>query len=465
MLLPSPAVSRGDDMKGDRRQWQWRMLVLAGLWALALDVLAADQVQGARIWPAPDHTRLVMDVSRPVEHHVFALKNPSRLVIDLRDTSLKTSLDKLNLAGSPILRIRTAPRNGDDLRVVLDLKKDIKPRSFLLEPNEQYGHRLVIDLINENRTQAEKNVQPTVTRKAQGKRDIIVVVDAGHGGEDPGAIGPKGTREKDVVLKLAKTLARLINEQPGYTARLTRTGDYYIGLRNRTLLARKHNADLFVSVHADAFRTPKPRGASVFALSQRGATSEMGRWLAQSENRSDLIGGAGSVSLDGRDDMLAGVLLDLSMTASINASLSVGGSVLDRLGSVVRLHKPRVEQAAFVVLKSPDIPSILVEAGFISNPEEEKKLASDWYRQRLAQAIMQGIDEYFRKTPPPGTLLAWQKEQGRNTQTFSHYRIRQGDTLSRVAREHQISVTELMRFNGLTDDRVMVGQTIRIPAS
>jgi len=452
-------------MNGDKRQYQWVILVLAVLWALALDAVAADQVKGARIWPAPDHTRLVLDVSGPVEHHVFALKNPSRLVIDLRDTSLKANLGKLNLDGSPIRRIRSARRNGDDLRVVLDLETDIKPRSFELAPNQKYGHRLVIDLIDENREQAQERKQPTVTGQAQGRRDIVVVVDAGHGGEDPGAIGPRGPREKDVVLKLAKTLARLIDEQPGYTAKLTRTGDYYIGLRNRTLLARKHNADLFVSVHADAFRTPQPRGASVFALSQRGATSETARWLAQSENRSDLIGGAGGVSLDGRDDMLAGVLLDLSMTASINASLGVGGSVLDRLGAVTRLHKPRVEQAAFVVLKSPDIPSILVEAGFISNPEEEKKLATAWYRERLARAIVQGIDEYFRRTPPPGTLLAWQKEQGKAAQAFSHYRIRQGDTLSRLAREHQISVSELMRFNGLSDDRVMVGQTIRIPAS
>ncbi len=441
------------------------MFVLAGLWSGAMGAWAGDQVQGARIWPAPDHTRLVLDVTGPVEHKVFALKGPSRLVIDLQDTTLKARLDALDLAGSPIRRIRSAPRNGNDLRVVLDLKTDVKPRSFELEPNQQYGHRLVVDLIDENGSRLENAGQPTVTQDAGGKRDIVVVIDPGHGGEDPGAIGPRGTREKDVALKMAKTLASLINAQPGYTAKLTRTGDYYIGLRNRTLLARKYNADLFVSVHADAFRTPQPKGASVFALSQRGATSETARWLAQTENRSDLIGGAGGVSLEGRDDMLAGVLLDLSMTASINASLGVGSSVLGQLGSVARLHKPHVEQAAFVVLKSPDIPSILVEAGFISNPQEEKNLATEWYRQRLAKAIMSGIDDYFRKTPPPGTLLAWQKQQGQDTPAFSHYRIRQGDTLSDLARKNQISVNELMRFNGLSDDRVMVGQTIRIPAS
>ena len=440
-------------------------LVLVTAWALAWGAAAGDRVEGARIWPAPDHTRLVLDVTGPLQHNIFSLSGPSRLVIDLSNASLQADLDKLDLSGSPIQRIRSAPRNGNDLRVVLDLKSDIKPRSFQLEPNQQYGHRLVVDLIDEKGSRLERASQPTVTQDSAGKRDVIVVIDAGHGGEDPGAIGPRGPREKDVVLKMAKTLEGLINKQPGYTAKLTRTGDYYVGLRNRTLLARKYNADLFVSIHADAFRTPQPKGASVFALSQRGATSETARWLAQSENRSDLIGGTGGVSLDGRDDMLAGVLLDLSMTASINASLGVGSSVLGKLDRVAKLHKPGVEQAAFVVLKSPDIPSILVEAGFISNPQEEKNLSTDWYRSRLASAIMDGIDDYFRKTPPPGTLLAWQKQNGKGGNEVSQYRIRRGDTLSQLAKENQISVNELMRFNGLRDDRVMVGQTIRIPAS
>jgi N-acetylmuramoyl-L-alanine amidase len=334
-----------------------------------------------------------------------------------------------------------------------------------LEPNQQYGHRLVVDLIEEGARKAREEAQPTVTESRNGKRDIVVVVDAGHGGEDPGAIGPRGTREKDVVLSMARTLADLIEKEPGYTARLTRTGDYYIDLRSRTILARKHNADLFVSVHADAFRTPQPRGASVFALSQRGATSETARWLAQSENRSDLIGGAGGVSLDGRDDMLAGVLLDLSMTASINSSLGVGNTILNQLGGVAKLHKKGVEQAAFAVLKSPDIPSILVEAGFISNPTEEKNLGSAGYRRKLSEAVFRGIDDYFSKTPPPGTLLAWQKRNGDGSSQASQYRIQRGDTLSGVARRMQTSVSRLMQYNGLNNDRVMVGQTIRIPAS
>ncbi|AZT85888.1 AMIN domain-containing protein [Marinobacter sp. NP-4(2019)] len=435
------------------------------LLAWPMVALAGKDVEGVRIWPAPDHTRLVLDIAGKVEHNVFSLSGPSRLVIDMKDVSLKADFSTLDLSGSPIQRIRSAPRNGNDLRVVLDLKSEIKPRSFQLEPNQQYGHRLVVDLIDEGGLKVQKAVKPTVTENTNGKRDIVVVIDAGHGGEDPGAIGPRGTREKDVVLSMAKTLQQLIDRKPGFTARLTRTGDYYIDLRSRTLLARKHNADLFVSVHADAFRTPQPRGASVFALSERGATSESARWLAQSENRSDLIGGAGGVSLNGRDEMLAGVLLDLSMTASINSSLGIGSSILGKLGNVTKLHKRGVEQAAFVVLKSPDIPSLLVEAGFISNPQEERNLSSSSYQRKLANAVFDGIYDYFSETPPPGTLLAAQKANRQDGNTVSQYRIRRGDTLSDLARENQTTVSELMRFNGLNDDRVMVGQTIRIPAS
>ncbi len=445
---------------------------LAGraVWLLALLLVpiwahAATVVEGARLWPAPDHTRLVLDTGADVSHSIFSLQNPARLVIDIRNANLRADFSKLDLSGSPIRRIRSAPRNGTDLRVVLDLAEDIKPRSFQLEPNQQYGHRLVVDLIQEGASRRAEPARPVLRDDAGGKRDIVVVIDAGHGGEDPGAIGPRGTLEKDVVLSMARTLKALVDSKPGYTARMTRTGDYYIDLRSRTLLARKHNADLFVSVHADAFRSPQPSGASVFALSQRGATSETARWLARSENRSDLIGGVGGVSLDDKNDVLAGVLLDLSMTASINASIGVGDYILRRLDRVTKLHKPGVEQAAFAVLKSPDIPSILVEAGFISNPGEEQNLRTAAYQRKIAEAVFQGIDAYFQNTPPPGTLLAHQKRQGGDSFAGSEYRIQRGDTLSGVARKTQTTVSELMRYNGLNDDQVLVGQTLRIPAS
>ncbi|WP_427901686.1 N-acetylmuramoyl-L-alanine amidase [Marinobacter bryozoorum] len=444
--------------------WLRAIVPLLAMVLAAIPARAATEVEGARIWPAPDHTRLVFDTRSPVEHTIFSLENPARLVIDMKDASLKARLDQLDLTNSPVRRIRSASRNGDDLRVVLDLGKDIKPRSFQLEPNQQYGHRLVIDLIEEDRESLNDMTRPIVREDTGSKRDIIVVIDAGHGGEDPGAIGPSGTREKDVVLALARRLEKLIDSKPGYEARLTRTGDYFIDLRRRTLLARKHKADLFVSVHADAFHSPQPRGASVFALSQRGATSETARWLARSENRSDLIGGEGGVTLGDKDDVLAGVLLDLSMTASINASVGVGDYVLKKLGNVTRLHKSGVEQAAFAVLKSPDIPSILVEAGFISNPQEEKNLLSSAHQDKVARAVVDGIDEYFNTLPPPGTLLAWQKRQ-QGGAVASEYRVQRGDTLSAVARRNQVSVEAIKRANGLTDDVVMVGQTLQIPRS
>lgn len=440
------------------------LLALVAFVSVSPAVFGTTQVEGVRIWPAPDHTRLVLDTRAPVAHTVFALDNPARLVIDLQDASLAADFSRLDLTGSPVERIRSAVRNGTDLRVVLDLKREIKPRSFLLEPNQQYGHRLVVDLIQEERTPLPAADRPIIRDTGDGQRDIVVVIDAGHGGEDPGAIGPGGTREKDVVLRMARILEELINSKPGYTARMTRTGDYYIDLRSRTLLARRHNADLFVSVHADAFRSPQPSGASVFALSQRGATSETARWLAQSENRSDLIGGeGGGVTLNDKDDMLAGVLLDLSMTASINASVGVGGHVLTKLGGVTRLHKPGVEQAAFAVLRSPDIPSILVEAGFISNPQEERRLASNDHQRKIADAVFRGIDDYFTNTPPPGTLIAWQKTRGSSGRM--EYRIQRGDTLSAVARRNQVSVSELKRINGLAGDHLVVGQTLQIPSS
>lgn len=436
--------------------------LLAVLWLLAGHAQAETNVQGARIWPAPDHTRLVLDMGGEVDHSIFTLNNPSRLVIDIKNTRLKTSLGRLDLSGSPIRRIRSAPRNGDDLRVVLDLKHSVEPRSFQLAPNDEYGNRLVVDLLEPGGGQEEAPSKPVLSEDPNGKRDIIVMVDPGHGGEDPGASGPDGTHEKDVVLPLARRLQALISAQPGFTAKLTRNGDYYIGLRQRTLLARKENADLFISIHADAFRSPQPRGASVFALSRRGATSETARWLARNENQSDLIGGVGGVSLDDKNEVLAGVLLDLSMTASINASVGVGDHVLSNLRHVTHLHKPGVEQAAFVVLKSPDIPSILVESGFISNPQEERNLKSASYRNKLAHAIWQGVSSYFEDTPPPGTLLAWQK---RHNGTIASYRIRRGDTLSGVARRNSTTVNRLKELNNLSSDQVVIGQMLKIPAS
>ena len=335
----------------------------------------------------------------------------------------------------------------------------LSPR-LALPANQQYGNRLVIDLYPQNAKSA-KPVQ-TVSQDVNKRRNVVVVIDAGHGGEDPGALGPFGIREKTVVLAIANELETLFKRETGFTPKMIRSGDYYVGLRSRTQRARKMNADILVSIHADAFKSPKAKGASVYILSQRGASSEAARWLAESENSADLMGGVGSVSLENKDTMLAGVLLDLSQTASMRASITTGGQVLSELGKVTKLHKKRVGKAGFVVLKSPDVPSILVETGFISNPDEAKNLNSRKHQQRLARAIFSGVKRYFRDSPPPGTYLAWQKE---NRNKIKQYRIARGDTLSDIAARNNISLAQIKKLNSLTTDRIKVGQVIRVPAS
>jgi N-acetylmuramoyl-L-alanine amidase len=294
-------------------------------------------------------------------------------------------------------------------------------------------------------------------------RDVVVAIDAGHGGDDPGAIGPSKLYEKDVVLSIAKELARLFNQEPGFKGILIREGDYFIGLRKRTEIARQSQADLFLSIHADAFKTPKVSGASVYAISESGGTSETARWLAEKENRSDLIGGAdGSLSLDDKDDELAGTLLDLLMTGSLATSLEIGEAILDPLGEVNKLHKKTVEQANFAVLKSPDIPSLLIESGYISNPGEEKRLGDRSHQQKLARAIFDGVRKSFFNKPPPGTYLAWRKSSPQVPATT--YVIEQGDTLSGIALRHQVSFERLKEINGLRGDNIRVGQELKIPA-
>ena len=418
-------------------------------------------VDGLRVWRAPDHTRLVFDLSKSVNHKVFPLANPDRLVIDIENVHLNTDTSTLDFTSSPITAIRSGVHEKKSLRFVLDLKQAIRPRSFSLASNEQYGDRLVVDLYDH-----DKEVARTVedVTAENNHRNIIVAIDAGHGGEDPGAIGPKRIQEKKVVLAISHELKKLFDRTPGYKAILVRTGDYYIPLRKRTSIARTKRADLLISVHADAFNKSSAHGASVFALSRRGATSETARYLAGRENRADLIGGAGSVSLNDKDKMLASVLLDLSMTATLSSSLEVGAEVLRSVGGVARLHKKKVEQAGFVVLKSPDIPSILVETGFISNPKEAKRLASRNYQQKMAQAIFQGVSRYFSNNLPVGTLLAEQKA-GSGGNKPSSYTIARGDTLSGIAVRYNVSVKELLRHNGLKNTRIRVGQHLKIPTS
>ncbi len=432
--------------------------LMAGLW---VPVAQAADVEGVRLWRAPDHTRVVFDLSRPAEHRLFSLSGPDRVVVDISGADLNASLSDLSLDDTPLRGVRSAVRDNRDLRVVFDLKQGVRPRSFLLPAEGGQGDRLVIDL-HDNEVR-ERRVEPASEPAGNRSRDVIIAIDAGHGGSDPGAIGPGGLREKDVVLDIGERLVELINSKPGFSAKLIRTGDYYVPLSRRRDLARQMQADLMVSVHADAFTHPSARGASVFALSRRGATSETARFLAQRENEADRIHGVGGISLDDKDEMLAGVLVDLSMTSTLNDSLRVGDSVLKSMDSVARLHKPRVEQANFAVLRSPDVPSILVETGFISNPEEARKLSTSAYRRQMAESIARGVEQYFGQNPPVGTLLAERRGGGGGSE--QEYVISRGDTLSGIARRYNVSVTRLQQANNLNGHTIRVGQTLRIPSS
>lgn len=414
----------------------------------------AVEVHDVRLWRAPDHTRVVFDLTGPAKHKLIVLDNPSRIVLDVEDTSLKTSLTSLKLAGTPVSLVRTGVREGDDLRVVLEMSAATDPRSFFLKATPQAGDRLVLDLYDKN---AQAAPVVTKTDRQAGRRDIIIAIDAGHGGEDPGAIGPGRRREKDVVLAIARELDALLRADKGFAPTMIRSGDYYVSLRGRRDLARKRQADLFVSIHADAFKRKEARGASVYALSTQGATSTAARYLAQRENEADLVGG---VTLSDKDDVLAGVLADLSMTNTLDHSLKLGDKVLRRMDNVARLHKNSVEQAGFAVLKSPDIPSILVETGFISNPEEAKLLSSSSYQKKMARAIHDGIREWFLAQPPSGTLIAWQKQQD-----GQQYTIARGDTLSGIAQRFSVSLSDLKAHNGISGSNIRVGQTLRIPTT
>ena len=428
------------------------LLLASSTWAV--------EVHDVRLWRAPDNTRIVFDLTGPTEHKLMVLDSPRRIVVDIENTRLKTDLSGLKLSNTPVSGIRSGVRDGDDLRVVLEMSATVNPRSFVLKANEKAGDRLVLDLYDQQ-AEGDSTTVTTVKKsvKQSAKRDIIIAIDAGHGGEDPGAIGPKKRREKVVVMAIARELDALFKADKGFSPTLIRSGDYYISLRGRRELARKRQADLFVSIHADAFKRKEAHGASVYALSTRGATSTAASYLAQRENAADLVGG---VSLSDKDDVLAGVLADLSMTSTLDTSLKLGGKVLGKMDNIAKLHKRQVEQAGFAVLKSPDIPSILVETGFISNPEESRKLVSSSYQKKMARAIHAGIKDWFLAHPPSGTLIAWQKQQGGR-----QYVIASGDTLSGIAQRFNVSLSDLKSYNSIsgTGSKIRVGQKLLIPTT
>jgi len=377
---------------------------------------AEAQVLSSRIWPARDYTRLTLESRDEIKFTLFGIKDPERLVLDLELAELSPALLELNTkvaADDPYVQgLRVAHNRPGIVRLVLDLKAEVKPQVFTLKPIAEYGHRLVLDLypmvpLDPLAALIEESEKPKALDKSKASRVArlaIIVIDAGHGGEDPGATGRHGSREKNITLTIARRLKALVDAEPNMRALLTRDGDYYLPLHVRVDKARKVKADLFVSIHADAFIRPHARGSSVFALSERRATSEAASWLAKKENEADLVGG---VNLDVKDVYLKKTLLDLAQTATIDHSLRLGDLVLRRLGAVNNLHRPRVEQASFAVLKAPDVPSILVETAFISNPQEEKRLNDENYQNKLARALLDGIRDYVVKHPPrPSSPLA-----------------------------------------------------------
>lgn len=358
--------------------------------------LAASKaaLTGIRISQADtDHTRVVFDLSKGIEHNVFTLSDPHRIVVDLSDTRASAALVADNKTTSILKGIRSASRATGEFRVVFDLNNKVRPRSFSLQPDGNSGHRLVVDLHSTNLSPTP--ILTSQQQRKKQKKEFVVALDPGHGGKDPGAVGRRGTLEKDVALAVAKKMKAIINRTPGYRAVLTREGDQFIALRNRVKKARERQADLFVSLHADSFRSPRVKGASVYALSLNGATSEAARLIAEKENRSDLIGG---INLDDKDDLITSVLLDLSQAATIQDSLELGNDVLKHIGKVSSINNEKVQQAGFAVLKAPDVPSILVETAFLSNPAEEKKLRNSKYQQKLARAVFDGIKSHLSQS-------------------------------------------------------------------
>ncbi len=405
---------------------------MLALWQMP--ALAATQIASARVWPAQEYTRLTLESDAPIVYNIFSVGTPARLVLDLEDVEFNATLEQFPAKISPadpyLSGVRIGRFKPGVVRLVLDLKTQVKPQVFVLKPVGEYGHRLVLDVYplvepadpvmalldkqdsrpagassTESPGKSEKaaasfNGTPAPAGKkaaADVARLITVAIDAGHGGEDPGAKGRSGTHEKHVTLAIARKLKALVDDEPNMRGILIRDGDYFIPLVNRVIKARKVQADLFVSIHADAYVKPHARGSSVFALSESGATSAAAGWLARKENEADLIGGA---NIDVADPTLKQVLIDLSQTATINDSLKLAKAVLGEIGGFNDLHKAHVEQAGFAVLKAPDIPSILVETAFLTNPEEEKKLKDDRYQDKMAQAILVGIRKYFSANPP-----------------------------------------------------------------
>ena len=436
-----------------RVRWLRQSLVAIPL-VVATAAASAATVEHVRAWASPEGTRVVFELSGPVEHRAFALTGPDRVVIDLPSSVAAPTLALGEVRGA-VTGLRTGVRPGGELRLVLELNEPARPKTFLLAPNEQYGHRLVVDLPPAQAAPVVRRAPPPSTDRG---RDVVVVIDAGHGGEDPGASGRGGAREKDVVLAIARRLRAEIDAQPGMRAVMVRDGDYFVSHRQRMQVAHDARADFFISIHADSYRDSDAKGATVYVLSEKGASDEAALLLAQRENASDLVGG---VSLADKDQVLARVLLDLSQNAALSASIAAGQRLIRRMTAVTTMRKRDVQQAPFLVLKSPDIPSVLVETAYISNPREEAALRSAKHQSSLAAALREGIVDYFTANPPQGSYFA--AHPGAEASEPLRHVIARGETLSEIAERYRVSSQSIRRSNSLRTDVLRVGQVLTIP--
>jgi len=492
-------------------------VVVSSLLLLVNISLFAAEVEEVRVWRAPDHTRLVFDLSESVDFNLFTLPAPDRIVIDIKNSTLTGSLTELDLSDSPVIKIRSGKRDKNTLRIVLDVRSAVEPSSFILAPNTDLGHRLVVDLYD------AAPALPTVTTtavtpppKASDKRDIVIAISAGHGGEDPGALSTdKRIKEKNITLAISRALFARFNSMSGYKPVMIRDSDYYVKLKRRPQIARDNRADLFIAIHADWYRNSQARGLTLYALSGDRADRENARIVAEKENQADLLGGVGGdLSLDVLDDDVALTLVSLQMAWSMEQSLIAGTQVLASLDGITRLRRKKVQQASLQVLNSPDIPSILIETGYLTNPAEARRLNTPEFQQRMSHAIAQGVVNYFYDAPPDDSLIAWQKQNGivpgsytvkrgdslsvisqrfgvslaglkagnklsSNTihvgqvltipggvgSQASEHTIRRGETLSEIAQQYQVSLPNLRQANNISGDRIMIGQKLKIPAS